>query len=46
VIEAGAQAGLNALKEHNNQDAFKKWQRCWKRYICMEGDYFEGDGGQ
>jgi hypothetical protein len=23
----------------------KKWQKRWERFICKEGDYFEGDGG-
>jgi hypothetical protein len=27
--------------EHNFQDAFKKWQKCWERCIHAEGDYFE-----
>jgi hypothetical protein len=24
----------------------KNWHKCWERCICMEGDYFMGDGGQ
>jgi hypothetical protein len=23
----------------------KKWQKHWEQCICVEGDYFEGDGG-
>jgi hypothetical protein len=46
VIEAESQAMLNNLTEHNFQDAFKKWQKCWEWCICVEGDYFKGDGGQ
>jgi hypothetical protein len=46
VIEAESQAVLNTLTEHNFQDAFKKWQKRLEQCICMEGDYFEGDGGQ
>jgi hypothetical protein len=37
---------LNSLTEHDFQDAFKKWQKCWERWIREEGDYFEGDGSQ
>jgi hypothetical protein len=40
------QAVLNTLTEHNFQDAFKKWQKRWEGWICVEGDYFKGDGGQ
>jgi hypothetical protein len=46
VIEAESQAVLNILTEHEYQDAFKKWQKRWKRFISVEEDYFEGDGGQ
>jgi hypothetical protein len=46
VIEAGSQVVLNALTEHNFQDAFKKWQKRWEWHKHAEGDYFEGDGGQ
>jgi hypothetical protein len=46
VIEAESQAVLNALTEHNFQNAFKKWQKRWEWCIHAEGDYFEGDGGQ
>jgi hypothetical protein len=37
---------LNTLTGDNFQDAFKKWQKRWEQCICMEGDYFKGDGGQ
>jgi hypothetical protein len=46
VFEAESQAVLNALTEHNYQNAFNKWQKRWERCIPTEGDYFEGDGGQ
>jgi hypothetical protein len=46
VREAESQALLNALTEHDFQDAFKKWQKCWEWCVCMEGNYFEGDVGQ
>jgi hypothetical protein len=46
AIEAESQPVLNTLTEHDFQDAFKKWQKCWEQCICEEGDYFEGDGGQ
>jgi hypothetical protein len=46
VIEAESQAVLDILTESDFQDAFKKWQKCWKRCTCVEGDYFENDDGQ
>jgi hypothetical protein len=46
VIDAESQAVLNTLTEHDFQDAFKKWQKHWEQCIRVEGDYFEGDGGQ
>jgi hypothetical protein len=38
VIEAESQAMMKTLREHDFQDAFKKWQKCWKRCIRAEGD--------
>jgi hypothetical protein len=46
VIEAELQAVLNTLTEHDFQDAFKKWQKCWERCILAEGDYIKGDCSQ
>jgi hypothetical protein len=46
VMEAESQAVLITLTEQDFQDAFRKWQTRWKRCICAEGHYFEGDGGQ
>jgi hypothetical protein len=46
VIEAESQAVLDTLTEHAFQDAFKKWQKRWKRDIRAEGDYSEGEDGQ
>jgi hypothetical protein len=46
VIKAESEALLNTLTEHYFQDAFKTWQKHWKWCIHMEGDYFEGEGGQ
>jgi hypothetical protein len=46
VIETESQEVLNTLIEYGFQDGFKKLQKLWKRCICAEGDYFEGDGGQ
>jgi hypothetical protein len=46
VIEADSQAVLNALTEHDFQDALKKWQKRWERCIRAGEHYFEGDGGQ
>jgi hypothetical protein len=45
VIKAESQVVLNTFTEHDFQDAIKKWQMCWERYICAERDYFEGDCG-
>jgi hypothetical protein len=45
VIEAESQVVLNTLTEHAFQDAFKKWKKHWGWCICMEGNYFKGDGG-
>jgi hypothetical protein len=45
VIEAELQVALNTLAEHNFQDAFKKWMKRWEWCICMEGGYYEVDGG-
>jgi hypothetical protein len=36
---------LNTLTEHGFQDAFTKWQKPWELCICVEWDYFKGDGG-
>jgi hypothetical protein len=46
VIEAKWKVLLNILTEHDLQDAFKKWQKHWEWCIHVEGDYFEGEGGQ
>jgi hypothetical protein len=40
------QAVPNILREHNFQDAFKKWQKHWEYWIYAEVDYFESDGSQ
>jgi hypothetical protein len=46
VIKTESQAVPNTLTEHAFRDAFQKWQNRWERCICLEGDYFEGDGGR
>jgi hypothetical protein len=46
VITAESQAVLNTLTEHDFQDAFKNWQKCWELCILMEWHYLEGNGGQ
>jgi hypothetical protein len=46
VIEVESYSVLNTLTEQNFQAGLKKWQKRWKRCIRVEGDYFEGDGGQ
>jgi hypothetical protein len=40
------EAVLNTFTEHDFQDTFKKWQKHWEWCICVEEDYFKGDGGQ
>jgi hypothetical protein len=45
-MKAESQAVLNTLTEHDFQDSFETWQKHWKWCIHMEGDYFEGEGGQ
>jgi hypothetical protein len=46
MIEAESQAVLNTLTEHDFQDAFKQWQKRWKKCIRMAGDSVDGAGGQ
>jgi hypothetical protein len=38
-IEAESKAVLNTLREHDFQDAFKKWQKSWERFIRAEEDW-------
>jgi hypothetical protein len=40
------EAVLNAVTEHDFQDAFKEWQKVWERCICAQGDSSECDGDQ
>jgi hypothetical protein len=40
LIEAESQAVLNTLTEHDFQDAFGRWPKCWERCIRAEEDYF------
>jgi hypothetical protein len=44
VVVAESLVVRKTLTEYGFQDAFKKWQKHWERRICVEGDYFEGDG--
>jgi 23S rRNA maturation mini-RNase III len=46
VIEAESQAMMYTLSEQDFQDAFKTWQKRWRRCIGAEGNCFEGDDGQ
>jgi hypothetical protein len=46
VTEAKWEVMQYILKEHNFQDAFKKWQMHWERCIQAEGTFFTGDSGQ
>jgi hypothetical protein len=36
MAAAESQSVLNTNREHNFQDAFKKWQKDWERYIRAE----------
>jgi hypothetical protein len=38
VIQTESQAVLN-LTEHDFQDAFRKWQKRWGRWIRTDGEY-------
>jgi hypothetical protein len=46
VIEAESQVVLYTLTVHDFQDAFQKWQKCWKQCIHAEEGYIKSDGGQ
>jgi hypothetical protein len=46
VTETESQVELNTVTEHDFHDAYIKWQKRWERRMRVEGDYFEGDGGQ
>jgi hypothetical protein len=46
VTGSESQAVLNALSEHDFQEAVQKWQKRWERLVRAEGDYFTGDDGQ
>jgi hypothetical protein len=46
VIETELQVALNIPAEYDFQDTFKKWMKRWEWCICMEGGYYEVDGGQ
>jgi hypothetical protein len=37
---------LNTLAKEHFQDALQKWQKCWDRYVCLQGDYFIDDGAE
>jgi hypothetical protein len=44
VIKAQLQVVLNTLT--TSRMHLKKWQKHWEWCIRVEGDYFQGDGGQ
>jgi hypothetical protein len=46
VIEAESQAVLNALTEHDFQDAFKNGRSTGNGAHATEGNYCEGDSGR
>jgi predicted helicase len=46
VIEAGLQAMVNTLTEHDFQDAFKKMAETLGTVHTRRGNYFKNDGGQ
>jgi predicted helicase len=45
VIEAGSQAMLNTLTEHDFQYAFKKMAEALGMVHARRREYFRGDGG-
>jgi hypothetical protein len=38
VIDAESQVVLNTLTEHDFQDAFEKWQKCWEQCMYVEAN--------
>jgi hypothetical protein len=46
VIRVESLAMLKTLREHDFQDALKKWQKRWERSILAEGNYFKSGGAQ
>jgi hypothetical protein len=46
MIEAESRAVLNALTEHDFQDALKKWPKRLEGCIRIEADYFQGVGSR
>jgi hypothetical protein len=45
-IQGELQPVLDSIRENDFYGAFEAWKKCWVRYICFPGDYFEGDGSQ
>jgi hypothetical protein len=35
---------LDNIKRSDFHGAFKVWKKRWDRYMCSQGDYFEGNG--
>ena len=34
---------LGSIPEEEFKRCFKKWQKCWKKYVYRQGEYFKGD---
>jgi hypothetical protein len=45
VIEAELHA-VNTLSEHDFLDAFTKWHKHWFQCMHLQGEFYEGYGGQ
>jgi hypothetical protein len=37
---------MKMLTQNDFQKCFRSWKSRWDRCIKVEGDYFEGDGGE
>jgi hypothetical protein len=44
-IQAESQQVLNTLTPADFNDCFQKWKNRWDSCIQVQGDYFDGDGG-
>jgi transposase len=42
-IKENAEAGLRAIKKEDFKECFKAWEDRWRKCLCAEGRYFEGD---
>jgi histone-lysine N-methyltransferase SETMAR len=45
-IQRESQVVLDSIKENDFHDASEMWKKLWDHCLCLQGDYFEGDGSQ